>query len=215
MKNINIRTSMHQSLPKSSFKNSKNNCDDHEESASVKIYQTTTQHNIFRIYLGEITSDSQTDLCDILRSCDHESEVIIYINSNGGDIVQTMQIINAMKDSCATVTAVADGSVASAASLILLCAHRIVINPHSFIMCHSYSGFRAGKAHELMTSVTFINDSITDLMKECYEGFLTNVEFNDMINGKDFWFSSDESVKRIQKMIKIKDKKDKKEILSK
>jgi ATP-dependent protease ClpP protease subunit len=155
----------------------------------------------FRIYLDSVESKSPAKLCDMLRSIPEGARVLLYINNPGGDLFNTMQIVNAMNDCPAEVIAIADGKVISAASIIFLSADKFIVKDNSFMMCHYYSGGVFGKGHEMQSQLSFYDEINKDFMRKSYEGFLSPEEFERMTKGEDFWFTKEQIEDRLIEML--------------
>lgn len=155
----------------------------------------------YRVYLDSVESASVAKLCDLLRSVPEGARVLMYLNNPGGDLFNTMQIVNAMNDCPAEVIAIADGKVMSAASILFLSADKYIIKENAFMMCHYYSGGVFGKGHEMQSQLQFYDEINKDFMRKSYKGFLTDDEFERMTKGEDFWFSKNQIEERLCSMI--------------
>lgn len=159
---------------------------------------------IFHVRLNKDIGDPSeyTELLNVLRRAKEEDEVHIYINSPGGYLCSTVEIVNAMALCAGTVITHACGTVASAATLIFLAGHIQIIMEDVEFMCHYYSTGFWGKGQELEKYAKHSKKSNQKFMKRFYKGFLTKKEFKSLCNGKDFWFGSKELAKRVQRRIK-------------
>lgn len=81
------------------------------------------------------------------------SELILFINSPGGDAFAAIQIIDAMLHLPIPVITYGSGSIASAALLILMSGTgtRVATN-NSILMTHQFATGNEGKHHELLAS---------------------------------------------------------------
>ena len=68
---------------------------------------------------------------------------------------------------------------------------------HGSVMIHNFSAGVQGKGHELMQTVTGFQQYITKLMYDYYIPFLTEEEFDRVIDGKDYWFTASEVKERL------------------
>ena len=154
------------------------------------------------IYLNnEIESPNYyVEVLNMLRTASPKDSVTMYINSPGGHLDTTIQLLNAMDECEAQVTTVLDGIAHSAASLLFLNGDNLMIYKYASMMCHMYSSLTFGKAHELKAQVDFSQHLYRDMMSELYGGFLTEDEIKEMFEGKDFWFNSKDIAKRIVKL---------------
>jgi ATP-dependent protease ClpP protease subunit len=177
-----------------------------------ELYDLTVEtqvvaRNIFHAHISSEIGDSQeyTELLNVLRRAEEQDEVHIYLNSPGGYISTTIQIVNAMSLCKGTVITHACGMIASAATLIFLAGRGQVIMDDVQFMCHYYSGCAWGKGQELETQAKFYKKSHQKFMWRFYEGFLSEKEFKRMCKGEDFWMGAKEVAKRLKKRIALLD----------
>ncbi len=71
------------------------------------------------------------------------------INSPGGDVFEARAMKAALEQHRARVTTYVDGLAASAASVVMLAAERILIAPGAFVMIHNPWGMTAGDARDM------------------------------------------------------------------
>ena len=159
---------------------------------------------LINVYLtGEIEeAESYYDLLSMFRTCPDNAIVTMYINSAGGDLFSTIQIINAMKDSRASITCILDGVAHSGASCIFLAGDAFVVNDGSAMLCHFYSGGTTGKGNEIKSWINFQDEYVKEFFTKSYLGFLTIKELEKMFGGSDFWFGKEEIESRLKKMVK-------------
>jgi ATP-dependent protease ClpP protease subunit len=136
---------------------------------------------------------------EIIRNAKENETVYIHINSEGGDMFTTLQLIRAMNESQATIVASVEGMCMSAATLIFLTAQRVEISDHSLFMFHNYSGAVIGKGNEMHNQIVAMKSWGENLMRKVYENFLTAEEINELLNGKDLWLDCNEIVARLKK----------------
>lgn len=159
---------------------------------------TTKRYDIYLNYLIE-KPHHYFEFLEILRSANSEDEIYIHLNNNGGYVDTTMQIINYMNESKARVITCLEGACHSCASLILLNGDEIKVSQHGSMLCHYYSGGIHGKGNEIETQVNFDKEYYKTFFRKIYDKFLTKEEIEELINGKDFWLSSKDILKRIKK----------------
>lgn len=139
------------------------------------------------------------DVVKMLRNASANDTVTIYINSGGGYLHTALQIINAMNECKAPIKTVVDAFAASAATLIFLAGDQHEIADHSTFMCHHWHGGSCGKGHEIVAEIEAKRAIYDALAHESYKGFLSDAEIDQMIAGKDFWFSAAEVRERLKK----------------
>jgi ATP-dependent protease ClpP protease subunit len=115
-------------------------------------------------------------------------------------------IIDAIKNSDATVTAKLSGTVASAATIITLACDKVVTTPYLSFMIHNYSTGMQGKGHELKAYQNFTDRELNRAFRDIYRGFLTEEEMDRVIDGLDLWINEVEVLDRWQNRIDLNNK---------
>lgn len=95
------------------------------------------------------------------------SQIILRINSPGGEVFEGVSILNMLRAHKATVTAVVDGRAASAASFIAAGCNETVMSPGTQMMIHSPLVYTYGNAGELR-KVAEVLDGIEASIVEIY-----------------------------------------------
>jgi ATP-dependent Clp protease protease subunit len=147
--------------------------------------------------------DDYVDLIDALYQGKANETIVLHLNTPGGRLDITMQIINAMRVSDANVVTVADGMVASAGSLLLFASENIGISPYSYVMMHDGSEGVGGKLNENAKQVLFSQKLMRKLAFDIYKPFFSDEEIEAVLEGKDLWLMSDEVEERIKKAMEI------------
>lgn len=138
------------------------------------------------------------DLFQVLINADKDDNVRMWIDSGGGQIGTTMRILAALRDTEANVTVIGCGMAASAAGMLFLRSDNVIVTPEMQMMCHACNYLSGGKQGEIFEDVMFRNEHLTQLLRETYEGFLTESEITQMLIGKDFYFCADEIIQRLE-----------------
>jgi len=146
------------------------------------------------IYLtGQIEEPSEYNkVCHILNHAYTGDTITLYINNGGGYVDSGFMIIEAIKNSKATVTAKLSGTVASVSTIIALSCNSLDIADYIQFMVHNYSGGASGKGHEVKAQVDFTDKELNIAFTDIYGGFLTPHEMELVIAGKDIWMGKDE-----------------------
>ena len=165
----------------------------------LSIIKETKSLNIHHVYITNSIDDPSkyANLLQLLNTADDDDRIIMYINSPGGSLPTAMQIVNAMVKCKAPVTTVIDGVAHSAASLIFLSTSSTEVRAGSCMCCHFFSQLTWGKAHEVKANVNFMESFYKKLFDALYSGFLTDDELKRMYKGEDFWFDSEEILRRL------------------
>lgn len=124
-------------------------------------------------------------------------KVTLHLNTPGGMVDSAFMLVNAIKESKATVTANLYGTVASAGTIIALACEEFKVADHLAWMAHNYSAGMQGKGHEMKARQTFMDKQLNAAFKEFYQGFYTDDEMEEIIDGKDSWLTSSEVKERL------------------
>lgn len=139
--------------------------------------------NEFYIDKHEINDDVSNALCHFLLS--HDGEVIIFIDSDGGEVSAMMEIIKAMKNHEGKITTISGDYVASAALTIFFCGdYRVASIDTKFLFHRAVAHIAAN------TDVTLTPKDLTALTGELIEDTATlftlaiehsNCEYEDLM----------------------------------
>jgi ATP-dependent protease ClpP protease subunit len=146
--------------------------------------------------------DDYLDLIDTLYQGQPLETVYIHLNTCGGSLDITMQIINAVRSSEALVVGIADGQVASAGSLLLFSCPNIAVQDFSYVMLHDGSEMALGKSNENLKQAQFTSNLLNKIAHSVYGPFFTEEEINSVLDGKDMWLSSEEVIERVKNIEK-------------
>lgn len=104
---------------------------------------------------------------DILAS--DASEIIVHMNSYGGDVFDGLAIYNSLKNSPAKVTTITEGLAASAMSIIAMAGDVRIVNTGAMIMIHEGQSRAIGDASEMRKTAQMldkINESVVSVYVE-------------------------------------------------
>lgn len=142
--------------------------------------------------------DEHRDEIHAIRSAGPNDVIVMYINTPGGYLNTTMSIINALMLTEADVIAVCEGMIASAGTLIACAANNIQVMPHTQFMVHSAAGGADGILRNTAQYALFGKEQTERFMRDVYQDFLTEEEFEKVFNGLELWFGDDELVERFK-----------------
>lgn len=168
----------------------------------VKHYTQTITVSIHHFYItGEIDSevDRYVDMLNVIKTSEAHDKIYIYLNTPGGDLYTTIQIISAINQSHAEVVTVLEGEVCSAGTFIFLSGHSHVVNDNCSFMIHNYSHGTFGKGGEVSKRVKFAEEYFAKLVRSIYKDFLTDEEIEAVADDRDFWMGSEEVIERLKK----------------
>ena len=150
--------------------------------------------------------ESYIDLIDLLYSGKPSDTVYIHLNTPGGSLVTTVQILNAMAASHANVVTIADGEVASAGTLILLSGATITVQPYSWAMFHDGSEGVVGKINENFKQAKFSSQLMRKLYYDIYHPYFSHDEIDSILNGADVYMTAEELAALLKSKEDEKDK---------
>lgn len=165
----------------------------------IRSFKRTLPLSIYDFYITDnITEpDKYLELIQTLKSADPHDTVFIYLNTRGGSLYTTIQILAAMTSSPAKVVTCLEGEVCSAGTFLFLKGDTKIVNPHCTLMIHNYSQATQGKGNEIVSQVKYQEDYFDNLAHDIYGDFLTEDEIDYVMNGNDIWMDSHEVVTRL------------------
>lgn len=121
-------------------------------------------------------------------------EILLRVNSPGGDYFDGIAIYNALVQHPARVTAQVDGLAASAASFIIQAANKVTMGRGSRVMIHDAIGVCVGNAAD-MEAMTETLDSISADVADLYHAHAGGgaKAWRERMRAEQ-WYSADESV---------------------
>lgn len=138
------------------------------------------------------------DLCNILRSATSQDEVIIRINSGGGQVHTGNMIINAINESEANVVGFIESMCGSMATFIFLACHTWGVSESAEFFSHTCSYGTWGKESETFAQVDFFRKQYNGLMRKRYQAFYSEDEIDTLIRGEDIWLNADQIMERLE-----------------
>lgn len=130
--------------------------------SGIKAADTSDEDNIINI-LDTIGYDWWTDsgttaqrINAALRSIGRSKDVIVNINSPGGDVFEGLAIYNLLREHQGKVTVRVLGVAASAASFIAMAADELQIARAGFFMIHNSWTIAGGNRHDLRDVADFL-----------------------------------------------------------
>jgi len=178
-----------------------------EQNTVRKARFCTPDSFTYEFYLdGTIdTANLYTEWFDDIRKASDVDTIIIHINSYGGDLDTTVQMMRALQETSATVVCSIEGACMSAATMIFLVADTYEVSPHSTFMIHNFSAGYAGKGGSIYSQAHYQKEWFAKLVKETYIGFLSEDEINSILDDKDIWLQMNEVVSRCKKLIESRE----------
>ncbi|WP_404935750.1 head maturation protease, ClpP-related [Paraburkholderia fungorum] len=119
-----------------------------------------------RIYdeIGFWGTDAKTFIAQLDTAAAGAAELIVAVNSPGGDVFDAFAIYNALRRYAGKVTARVDGVAASAAGLVVMAGDQVVMPENAMLMIHNPWTIALGTAADLR--------STADMMDKARDGIL-------------------------------------------
>ena len=97
-----------------------------------------------------------------------DGDIVVWINSPGGDCVAAAQIYNMLMDYKGAVTVKVDGLAASAASVIAMAGTKVLMSPVSMMMIHNPVTIAMGDSEEMEKAIEML-DEVKESIMNAYE----------------------------------------------
>jgi ATP-dependent protease ClpP protease subunit len=128
-----------------------------------------------------------------------ESDILrFHINCPGGDLFTTIQFMQVLSETKATVIMSVEGACMSAATLLFLMGDEYNVTEHSVFLFHNYSGGVVGKGAEIYHGVMHERKWTEKLLRNSYDEFLTEKEISQLIEDKDVWMDAKTVIDRLK-----------------
>ena len=95
-------------------------------------------------------------------------DIVVWINSPGGDCVAASQIYTMLMDYTGNVTVKIDGLAASAASVIAMAGTQVLMAPTSLLMIHNPMSIAIGDTEEMQKAIAML-DEVKESIINAYE----------------------------------------------
>lgn len=178
-----------------------------DKPSRLQVKETTFNTYDYKLF-GEITEvDDYFDLIDALNYASPDDEFIIRIHSGGGLLGTADVIINAIQNTQARVHGHIESLCGSASTIIFLNCHTYSISPRAEFFVHTASSGTIGKEHENYASIMFDRKRVHKMVRDAYEGLLSEQEINNVLNGQDYYFDADELGERLESYTDFQQKK--------
>ena len=95
-------------------------------------------------------------------------DIVVWINSPGGDCIAAAQIYNMLMDYKGNVTVKIDGIAASAASVVAMAGTKVLMSPASLLMVHNPLTIAIGDSEEMRKAIAML-DEVKESIINAYE----------------------------------------------
>lgn len=146
--------------------------------------------------IGDYWFTESTSASDVKKALkDNESkEIILNLNSGGGDAFDGIAIYNQLKKHDAKIIVNIDGFAASAASVIAMAADELYMGTGTMMMIHEASTFAWGTKKEMkatLNALEGLDSSLADIYMTRFKGERSEIE---TFIENETWFTVDEAV---------------------
>lgn len=149
------------------------------------------------IYVGPLEfPEDEREKIQLIRTAGPDDTIRLIINSPGGYVSLAMSYVSAINESAARIITHAEGSVASAGTLLWLSGTQKTVSPLTEFMFHNYQGGAYGDGANMFSQITFGKAYFDKLLRRFYTGVLTEEEITRIIGGGQVWLDEEEIVKR-------------------
>lgn len=136
---------------------------------------------------------SAKDVAAVLDALpDSVEQIIVRLNSPGGEAFEGIAITNLLRAHKASVTGVVDGLAASAASVIAAGCDETVMSPGTQMMIHSPSVISWGQAKDLRKDADIL-DGLQDSIIEIYQGKAGDNDWTQLVEDET-WLTAEDAV---------------------
>ncbi len=135
---------------------------------------------------------SASDVSDVLDALPESvTQIILRINSPGGEVFEAMSILNMLRAHKATVVGVVDGLAASAGSVIAVGCAETVMSPGSTMMIHSPSSIAWGNAAEMRKTADIL-DNVEESIISIYRDKAGESAWGELL-AAETWYTAEEA----------------------
>ncbi|GIN86970.1 hypothetical protein J6TS2_33560 [Heyndrickxia sporothermodurans] len=138
-------------------------------------------------------STSAADIKKVLKD-NNSKEIIVNLNSGGGDAFDGIAIYNQLKNHDAKIIVNIHGFAASAASIIAMAADELIMHTGTMMMIHEASTMAWGTKKEMrstLNSLEGLDKSLADIYMTRFKGERSEIE---TFIENETWFTVDEAV---------------------
>lgn len=121
-------------------------------------------------------------------------DLVVWLNSPGGDVFAASQIYTMLKEYEGKVTIKIDGLAASAASVIAMAGDEVIMSPVAMMMIHNPATIIFGEAEDLQSGINMLSE-VKESIINAYEQ-KTGLSRSKISNMMDLetWFSANKAV---------------------
>ena len=141
------------------------------------------------------------DLNFLLNTASEDDHFNLYINSPGGQLNTALMIIESLKVTEASTTAIIQGECHSAASMITMYCQEVHVLDSAHMLLHTATYGTVGNTSNVKAHTEFTTRQVEKLITDTYSGFLSQEEIEKVKLGVELWFDAEEIRERLEDRI--------------
>jgi ATP-dependent protease ClpP protease subunit len=175
--------------------------EEYQDNNRITVSYTPNKTGVFKInfHAPVISMEQVTMGIEALEAAEEEDQVVISLQSCGGNVDVSGGFIHAMEKCACPIHIVASGGVHSAGTHILLQADSFELSRNFNSLIHNGSSGSFGNLNEYHAKSDFDKTFLYEYYKEIYSGFLSDKEFDEMMLGKNIWLDAQSWMERSEK----------------
>jgi ATP-dependent protease ClpP protease subunit len=200
LKGANIRTStIPTSLKYQSPLTNQNEDSDFIEVPTLGFSCSSAVMNTYTVHLNQpvLTPSYYNNIMDLMLNATENDCIVFLVSSPGGRADGLLYLIEGLRMTDANTVAVLIGEVASSASIFSLHCNDVEVTEFSSMLCHNASFGSGGKVQDVISHVQHVAKNTEKLMRATYEGFLSELEIQEMLAGKEIYLDSEQINERM------------------
>ena len=134
---------------------------------------------------------------DMLVEANEGDSVNFFLSSPGGRLDGLNVLLEGIRLTDAHVTAIIIGEASSAASILALNCHDVVVTDSGEMLCHEVSYGAGGKGSDVYSHVLHTKRTSEKLLTQTYSGFMSEKELNSLLSGAQIFLTADEIRERL------------------
>ncbi len=121
-------------------------------------------------------------------------DIIVWINSPGGDVIAAAEIYSMLMDYPGHVTVKIDGLAASAASVIAMAGSEVLMSPVAMLMIHNPMTAAIGDSDEMLRAINMLAE-VKESILNAYElrSHLTRTELSELMDAET-WMDANKAI---------------------
>ena len=141
------------------------------------------------------------DLNFLLNTASEDDHFNLYINSPGGQLNTALMIIESLKVTEASTSAIIQGECHSAASMITMYCQEVHVLDSAHMLLHTATYGTVGNTSNVKAHTEFTTRQVEKLITDTYSGFLSPEEIEKVKLGVELWFDAEEIRERLEDRI--------------